>query len=169
LFDVLEHLDDDRGMLRFLHEILVPGGALVLTVPAHPFLFDDRDELAHHRRRYRRGELRRKLGEAGFEIRVLTHFMAALVPPLLLGRVITGLLPRSIRRRRERQALEFRVVPGVNGLLRAVLGLERAFLRVAPLPFGSSLIAIATRPGRLSGRDEPPMIAEDGGERRPPR
>ena len=54
LFDVLEHLDDDRGMLRFLHEILVPGGGLVLTVPAHPFLFDDRDELAHHRRRYRR-------------------------------------------------------------------------------------------------------------------
>jgi len=169
LFDVLEHLDDDRGMLRFLHEILVPGGTLVLTVPAHPFLFDDRDELAHHRRRYRRRELRQKLAEAGFEIRVLTHFMATLVPPLLLGRGITALLPRSWRRRRERQDLEFRVVPGVNGLLRAVLALERAFLRLAPLPFGSSIIAIATRPGHLSGGDEPPMIAGDDGERRPPR
>ena len=74
-----------------------------------------------------------------------------------------------MRRRRERQDLEFRVVPGVNGLLRAVLGLERAFLRVASLPFGSSIIAIATRPGHLSGRDEPPMIAEGDGERRPAR
>jgi SAM-dependent methyltransferase len=147
LFDVLEHLDDDRGMLRFLHDSLAPGGVLVLTVPAHPFLFDERDELACHRRRYRRRELRRKLEEAGFEVRLLTHFMAPLVPPLLAIRALTGLLPRSWRRSRERQDLEFRVVPVVNGVLRALLGLERRFLRTCSLPFGSSIIGVGARGG----------------------
>ena len=147
LFDVLEHLDDDRGMLRFLHSVLAPGGTLVLTVPAHPFLFDDRDALAQHRRRYRRPDLREKLEEAGFEVGVLTHFMAALVPPLLAGRGLTHLLPPSLRQRRGRHALEFRVVPVLNGLLGAVLSLERAVLRVASIPFGSSILAIARRPG----------------------
>ncbi len=146
LFDVLEHLDDDRGMLGFLHSALAPGGSLVITVPAHPFLFDDRDRAACHRRRYRRRDLRGKLEEAGFEVRVLTHFMASLVPLLLAGRGLTLLLSPSLRRRQERHDLEFRVVPVVNGLLRALFGLERAFLRVGSLPFGSSILAIARRP-----------------------
>jgi SAM-dependent methyltransferase len=150
LFDVLEHLDDDRGTLRFLHSILAPGGVVVLTVPAHPFLFDERDELAHHRRRYRRGELRRKLEEAGFGVRLLTHFMAPLVPPLLAMRALRRLLPASFRRNRASHDLEFRVVPVFNGLMRAVLAVERRSLRAVPLPFGSSIIGVAVRPGGAS-------------------
>jgi SAM-dependent methyltransferase len=145
LFDVLEHLDDDRGMLRFLHSALAPGGFLVLTVPAHPFLFDERDELACHRRRYRRPELRDKLEETGFVVRRLTHFGASLVPPLVMLHALTRLVPESRRRGRERQELEFRVVPVLNELLRAALALERRLLRVSSLPFGSSIIAVATR------------------------
>jgi hypothetical protein len=41
---------------------------------------------------------------------------------------------------------ELRLVPGVNGAMRAVLSLERLLLKLAPLPFGSSLLAIARRP-----------------------
>jgi SAM-dependent methyltransferase len=145
LFDVLEHVDDDREMLGFLHSILAPGGIVVFTVPAHPMLFDARDELACHRRRYRRDELRQKLEEAGFSVRLLTHFMAPLVPPLLAMRALTGLVPTSRRRSRERQDLEFRVVPVVNAVVRAVLAMERRVLRVAGLPFGSSIIAVAAR------------------------
>jgi SAM-dependent methyltransferase len=147
LFDVLEHLDDDRGTLRFLHSVLAPGGVVVLTVPAHPFLFDERDELARHRRRYRRGELRQKLEEAGFGVRLLTHFMAPLVPPLLAMRALRRILPASFRRNRASQDLEFRVVPAFNDLMRAVLAVERRLLRAATLPFGSSIIAVAARPG----------------------
>jgi SAM-dependent methyltransferase len=150
LFDVLEHVDDDRGMLGFLHSALAPEGVVVLTVPAHPALFDERDELACHRRRYRRGELRKKLEGAGFEVRLLTHFMAPLVPVLLAMRVLTRLLPPSQRRSRERQDLEFRVVPVVNDVLRSLLALERRLLRVGSLPFGSSIIAVAARGGGSS-------------------
>jgi hypothetical protein len=95
--------------------------------------------------------------------------MATLVPPLLVSRALTGLLPRSWRRRRERQTLEFRVVPGLNGLLTGLLALERALLRTRELPFGSSIIAVATRPTDLSGRQRTPIIGPAGDhERRTP-
>jgi len=79
LFDVLEHIDDDVGTLCFLREVLEPGGVLVLTVPAHPFLFDEMDRIAHHRRRYRRSELQDKLFIVGFRILCLSHFMVFFV------------------------------------------------------------------------------------------
>lgn len=145
LFDVLEHVDDDVGALRALREALVPGGALVLTVPAHQWLFDEMDEIACHRRRYGRPELRRALETAGFDVRLLTHFMSALVPALWLVRSLGRRFHRgsSLERRRT----EFRVVPGLDGLMRATLALERAAMRLVPLPFGSSIVAVAFRKG----------------------
>lgn len=160
MFDVLEHVDDDRGMLHFLHWALAPGGVVALTVPAHPALFGKRDELAHHRRRYRRGELREKLEEAGFRVRVLSHFMAPLVPPLLAMQALSRLRPRS-GRRRGTQDLEYRVLPLFNGMMRGLLVLERWILGLVTLPVGSSIIAVAVREGERAG---PPT--GDGADRR---
>ena len=146
LFDVLEHIDDDRGTLRFLWSVLEPGGVLVLTVPGHPFLFDEMDELARHRRRYTRRELGDKLRAAGFEVRFLSHFMALLVPLLVVLRAAGRLVPRTLAGARERRDSELRVVPVINGLLRGLLELERRWLRAFRLPFGSSIVALARRP-----------------------
>ena len=126
LFDVLEHLDDDEGTLRFLWSVLEPGGVLVLTVPGHPFLFDEMDALARHRRRYTRRELGDKLRAAG------------------------RLLPGRLARAQERRDSELRVLPGVNGLFLGLLRLERLWLRVSSLPFGSSIVALARRPPTAS-------------------
>jgi SAM-dependent methyltransferase len=145
LFDVLEHIDDDRGTLRFLRSVLEPGGVLVLTVPAHPFLFDEMDALAHHRRRYRRRDLRVKLEEAGFQVLLLEHFMGLLMPLLVGLRAAGRLLSRPDAAPRRRRA-ELTVVPGVNGLLLAALRLEGALHGALPVPFGSSLLAVARRP-----------------------
>ena len=143
MFDVLEHLDDDLGTLRWAASILEPGGILVATVPAHPFLFDEADVLAFHRRRYRRRELGERLRGAGFEVRLLTHFMAPLVPMLLLSRSIGRLLRgRSFATHRR---TELGVVPGLNAVLRGILAVERRALRWVRPPFGTSLLAVAAR------------------------
>jgi 2-polyprenyl-3-methyl-5-hydroxy-6-metoxy-1,4-benzoquinol methylase len=146
MFDVLEHIDDDQATLRWLASVLMPGGALVLTVPAHPFLFGPMDRLACHRRRYRRRELRAKLLGAGLEVRLLTHFMAPLVPGLLLKRWAAR-WRRPPADDRDELTSDLRIVPGLNALLTRLLRSERYFLRAAPLPFGSSLLAVAVRPG----------------------
>jgi SAM-dependent methyltransferase len=144
LFDVLEHIDDDVGTLAHLAEVLEPGGVLVLTVPAHPFLFDEMDEIAHHRRRYARPELGRKLEAAGFRVLRLAHFMAPLVPLVALRWLARTLWRRTSM---ERRSAELRVVPGLNGLMRVLLRLERPVVRRGALPFGSSLVAVARKPG----------------------
>jgi SAM-dependent methyltransferase len=147
MFDVLEHVDDDVGALRALSLALRPGGALVLTVPAHPSLFDEMDELACHRRRYRRAGLRRVIEQAGLEVRLLSHFMSPLVPVLFLVRTLGRLADEERHRALERREAEFRVVPGLNAAMRGVLALERAAMRLTALPFGSSIVAVAVRPG----------------------
>lgn len=146
MFDVLEHLDDDADALAALHQALAPGGSLVLTVPAGPSLFCDIDRLAGHRRRYTRNGLRRLLEQVGFEVRLLRYFMCLAVVPLVISRRFGRVLwPRGAHSRRQ---AELRVIPGLNGALRAALALERAAARVVTLPLGASLVAVATRSGR---------------------
>jgi hypothetical protein len=114
-------------------------------VPAHPFLFDEMDVLAHHRRRYRLFDLRRKLERAGFRVERITHFMSPLVAPLVLlrslGRLFGGKGSAS-----ERRAVELRPLPGLNDILSLLLAAERLLLRFVSLPFGSSILAVAVRP-----------------------
>jgi SAM-dependent methyltransferase len=149
LFDVLEHIDDDVSTLAHLFRVLEPGGILVLTVPAHPFLFDEMDAIARHRRRYTRRGLRDRLQAAGFELRRVAHYMAPLVPLVAVRWAFRALAAR--RSAVARRNLELRVVPGLNGLMRALLRLERPLVRRGALPFGSSLIAVAARPQRPAG------------------
>jgi SAM-dependent methyltransferase len=141
MFDVLEHLDDDRGVLRWLASVLAPGGVLVLTVPAHQFLYDEKDRLSHHRLRYARRDLRQKLGDAGFTVLALEHFMALMVLPRLLGRIVS----LGTRRSSSNGSSALAIVPGVNRCMYALLEAERLMtLRLRP-PFGTSLLAIAAR------------------------
>jgi SAM-dependent methyltransferase len=146
LFDVLEHLDEDQAVLGRIASSLEPGGVLILTVPGHPFLFDEMDTLACHRRRYSRRDLRRKLEEAGLEIRLLTHFMAPLVPMLIALRRVGRLFPAWWGSAKARRDAELRIVPALNGPLRSLLRLERHMTRLGSLPFGTSILAVAARP-----------------------
>lgn len=145
MFDVLEHLDDDEATLRWAASVLEPGGVLVVTVPAHPFLFDEADVLAFHRRRYRKRELADRIRAAGFEIRLLTHFMSPLVPMLVAARSFGRLLRRKGKTAADQRKAELGVVPFLNSVIGGVLALERRALRVVRPPFGTSLLAVAAR------------------------
>lgn len=66
--NVLEHIEDDRAILKDLYAKLKPGGKLNLYLPAGSILYGHLDALVHHFRRYDRKELVEKVKEAGFEI-----------------------------------------------------------------------------------------------------
>ena len=116
-FNVLEHIEDDRMVLRKMREQLTGDGHLVLLVPAHPILFNGIDRSVHHVRRYTASELRRKLTEAGFHVRRLYYFNAL----ALVGWFVYG----HVRRRRqvsETPAKFFdRLVPALRWTERFVL------------------------------------------------
>jgi SAM-dependent methyltransferase len=144
-FDVLEHLPDDVSVLRCLHALLKPGGALLVTVPAHPSLWSYFDEYSKHCRRYTASELGTKVEEAGFRVEYLTEYMTALLPLVWLGRKAASLKPSGgADSARRRSANDLRVVPVINGALSWLCGQEARFLRARrQMPFGTSLVTIA--------------------------
>jgi SAM-dependent methyltransferase len=67
-FEVLEHVEDDLALLRTVRSRIKPGGALLLSVPAHPERYGASDELVGHHRRYARADLTGRLGRAGYDV-----------------------------------------------------------------------------------------------------
>ena len=78
--DVLEHLEQDRESLSALVRALKPGGIVLATVPAFPFLWSAHDEANLHFRRYERPQLRQLVTSAGFNVRELHYFFGWPLP-----------------------------------------------------------------------------------------
>jgi SAM-dependent methyltransferase len=74
MWDVLEHIDDDRGALRMVERLLRPGGQLLLAVPSNPREWRWDDDFYGHFRRYTVTDMTEKLTQAGFEARAFWDF-----------------------------------------------------------------------------------------------
>lgn len=139
LLDVLEHVDD-RCLLQELKRIVRPGGRVVLTVPAMPWLWSVRDAAAGHRRRYARAELGRVLEAAGFRVETLVYYQFFLFPLIAIARLLG--------RNSEEASRAEETPPGLlNRLLTAVNLLEVRLGRHVSWPWGSSLAAVCTLEG----------------------
>ena len=135
--DVLEHVDD-QAALREMRRVLRPGGTMLLTVPALPWLWSHRDTDAGHLRRYRRRSLVDLLKASRFELRHMNYYQCLLFP-LVLGRVF----------RRDSAAWrdsEESPRPIVNRVLSAISRSEARLARFVSWPFGSSLVALCRKP-----------------------
>ena len=138
-FDVLEHIDEERIVLRQLFQATRPGGGIVVTVPQHRFLWSVVDEQSFHRRRYRRSDLVTMIEGAGFRILKATSFVCLLLPIVWLSRFIQN-------RRGFGACAELGVDSWTNTLLEQILDLERMLIVAgASLPFGASLLVVAAR------------------------
>lgn len=139
--DVLEHIEGDQAALTALNDRLKPGGRLLLTVPAFPFLFSRHDVLHHHFRRYRKKELHQLLKQAGFAIEVLSFWNMLLFVPAAFMRWLEK------KQKSDKPSAGSAIPPApLNRLLAVMVGLERFFLKWPGLPFGISLIAVAKKP-----------------------
>jgi SAM-dependent methyltransferase len=145
MFDVLEHIPEDQETLCSVHDSLRPGGALLLTVPAHQFLWSHFDEAAGHCRRYSEQSLRQKLKNAGFQVDFVTQFMASLFLAMWGYRKLSGLRKNSTSAE-ELTNEEFQIIPVVNPIMASVLSAEVKWLsRGHALPIGTSLLAVARK------------------------
>ena len=72
--NVLEHIEDDATAVRNMSTAVKPGGAVLISVPAHMSLYNDMDRLAGHCRRYRREDLERLLAGLPVRIERLSYF-----------------------------------------------------------------------------------------------
>ena len=147
LFDVLEHMADDRLVLEQLARLLPRDGRLYLTVPAYQWLWSSDDEVSGHHRRYSGRSLRRVVERAGFAVEYATQIFAPLPLPVLFMRALPSRL--GLRSSADTDAIRDELQPQENVLTRAlgaVLELEARWLRSGRrLPFGGSCLLVARR------------------------
>jgi SAM-dependent methyltransferase len=138
-FDVLEHIEDDQAVLKSIYDAIKPGGQLVCSVPACPFLWSTHDEYSHHFRRYTKKNLYKKMITAGFQIELITYFNFFFFFPLVLLRTVKKMLRiKSTDFQHEPQWLQ---TP-----LAYIFGLERFIVRHGGFPIGVSLLCIVKKP-----------------------
>lgn len=136
--DLLEHVEDDRGLLAEFRRVAAPEARVMITVPAHPFLWSEHDEALHHIRRYRHGAFLRLLREAGFRPVRSSYAIAFLFLPIVLFR-----LAQRLYKRGGGPKTDLIMLPRpLNRVLIWLLRLEGALLRHVALPFGVTLMAL---------------------------
>jgi SAM-dependent methyltransferase len=135
LFDVLEHVEADRGTLAALASRLNERGAILVTVPAFPFMWSRHDERHHHFRRYTRASLTELAAKAGLRVSYSSYFNFFLFP--------AALATRGLKRLIGSDTPDDRMPSGpVNAILTQIFGSERHLVRWMRLPIGLSLAAV---------------------------
>jgi SAM-dependent methyltransferase len=138
--DVLEHIKDDRAALAALHARTKPGGWLLLTVPANPWLWSRHDLSHHHFRRYGYRQLKNEISVAGWRIKYISYCNFWLFPLVaairMLEKIKTSDTP-SIGTARPPRLL--------NAILYHIFLSERWLIPHIRLPFGVSLVVLARK------------------------
>jgi 2-polyprenyl-3-methyl-5-hydroxy-6-metoxy-1,4-benzoquinol methylase len=129
--NVLEHIEDDVAALKTFRETVVPGGRVLIFVPAVQAAYGPLDAALGHHRRYSKRSLARAFAAAGLELEVLRYTN----PIGLLGWMYGAHVSKStLHSSRQIRLFETLVAPWA-------LPLERL---VSP-PIGLSLVAVGRR------------------------
>lgn len=140
-FDVLEHIEEDRDVLKEMYNAVRPGGGVLLAVPQHAWLWSRIDDASFHKRRYDRKDFVQKIEAAGFRVRKVTSFVSLLLPLMALARM-RYLLPKQ----KENYQLEFKLGRSMNSILESILNLELSLIRTGlNFRLGGSLFLVATK------------------------
>ncbi len=136
-FDVIEHIVDDTAALASIAQRLKPGGKLLMTVPAHQWMWSAHDVVNHHHRRYSKAGLRALIGASPLKLEAIGYFNSLLFPVAVAERLA------SKARGKDEADLKLPAAP-LNAALEKAFALERYLIGRVPLPPGLSLFAVAS-------------------------
>ena len=97
--NVLEHIEDDVEILKELHRVLMPGGRLLVYVPAFNLLYSSMDAHVGHHRRYRLAALNQLIVQAGFTTHKKAYTDALGFFATLAYKMVDGSEPAPLNRR----------------------------------------------------------------------
>jgi len=142
---VLYHraIDDPGSVVREFARVLKPGGSLCLVEPGVRRLRRAHDRHTHAARRFGRSDLVALVESAGLEVKRATGAYTFLVPPAWVKSLIERGDSASDLDSGGRQ---------VGRLLSTLAMIERRTIRRLPLPFGLSIVVVATKPALPSER-----------------
>jgi SAM-dependent methyltransferase len=138
MMDVLEHVDDDRGLVRHYAAKVPTGAHFLVTVPAFRFLWSGHDVFLEHKRRYRLGEIEATMRDAGLNVVRGAYYFGFVFPLAAAVRLATRntTAPTSSLKRHEGLT---------NGILTTVCAAELPLFPVNRLA-GLSAFVLARKP-----------------------
>jgi SAM-dependent methyltransferase len=136
-FDVIEHIDDDHAALQSIADKIKPGGKLVMTVPAHQWMWSAHDVVNHHKRRYSKASLGKLVEGSPLRLERIGYFNSLLFPVAVAERLA------SKARGKDEADLTLPPAP-LNAALERAFAAERHLIGRVPLPPGLSLFAVAS-------------------------
>ena len=136
-FDVIEHIDDDVAALASIAKRLKSGGKLVITVPAHQWMWSAHDVVNHHQRRYSKRSLKALIDGSPLKLERIGYLNSLLFPAAVAERLWSKV------RGKDDADLALPAKP-LNAALERVFALERYAIGRLPLPPGLSLFAVAS-------------------------
>lgn len=133
------HVQDELALKEFVR-VLVPGGRVLLRLPAYDWLRGAHDRKVSTAHRYTRKEAVDKLRRSGLTPEFMSYANTVLFPAVVVKRVLDRLLsaPPS-----SDLALDMKSLAPYLG---SCLVLESHLIRKSPLPFGLSLVGLAQKP-----------------------
>ena len=138
MMDVLEHVDDDAGLVRH-YAAKVPSGAhFLVTVPAFRFLWSGHDVFLEHKRRYTLGEIEQTMRRAGLDVVRGAYYFGVVFPLAAAVRLATRNDPTPRSTLKKHGAL-------TNGLLAAACAMELPLFPINRLA-GLSAFVLAKKP-----------------------
>jgi SAM-dependent methyltransferase len=141
LLDVVEHVDDDGNVLKEAYRVCMPGGIVLVTVPAFRFLWGSHDVVHNHKRRYTRNKLKRLGLSAGFLVERVTYTNFFIFFAVLAKRIVSRFITNN-------GTSDMKEVPRwVNGFLKRVYAFEANYLKKANFPWGVSVLMLLRKPG----------------------
>jgi 2-polyprenyl-3-methyl-5-hydroxy-6-metoxy-1,4-benzoquinol methylase len=136
-FDVIEHIDHDRAALASIAAKIRPGGKLVMTVPAHQWMWSAHDVVNHHKRRYSKKALKALIQGSPLRLDRIGYFNSLLFP--------IAVAERTASKVRGKDEADLTLPPApLNAALERTFAAERHLIGRVPLPPGLSLFAVAS-------------------------
>jgi SAM-dependent methyltransferase len=135
--DVIEHIEADKAALASIATRLKRGGKLIITVPAHPWMWSAHDVVNHHKRRYSRRALKELIESSPLRLNKIGYFNSLLFPVAVAERLSSKL--------RGKEGADIKLPPALlNVALEKAFAAERHLIGRLPLPPGLSLFAVAS-------------------------
>jgi hypothetical protein len=126
LMDVIEHVEDDVGLVREYADKVSNGTRFIVTVPAFMWLWSRHDVFLEHFRRYTLAGIQRVIRAGGLTVQSGCYFYAFLLPLVALSRAVEGLRQRRHHEARS-QMQEFG--PALNAMFWSVCRAEMPVFR----------------------------------------
>jgi len=145
VLDVVEHIEDDVAALKAMADCLAPGGKILVTVPAHQWLWSAHDVVNHHHRRYSKSTLAAAIAKAGLSHNGLRYFNSLLFPLAAAARIVGRLRGKD-------DSDDSPPPPLLNAIFERIFRAERHLVGRVPMTPGVSIVTLVSpsSPGSIS-------------------